>query len=165
MTLNTISRSPTQLRAIETVYNGYRFRSRQEARWAVLMDALGVDYQYELEGFYLGEGTRYLPDFWLPGQGVWLEVKGAGPTEDEVEKATKLAQQGNHPVIVSWCSFAYDSFIDHNLTFFKDDQGVFYNSPGVAGLFLGLRFWDANSLERALLMAKQARFEFGENGR
>ena len=28
------------IKAIETVYNGYRFRSRLEARWAVFFDAL-----------------------------------------------------------------------------------------------------------------------------
>ena len=38
-------------KAIETVYNGYRFRSRLEARWAVFFDALGVKYEYEAEGF------------------------------------------------------------------------------------------------------------------
>jgi hypothetical protein len=39
-------------------YNGYRFRSRLEARWAVFFDELGVAYRYEPEGFELG-GTRY----------------------------------------------------------------------------------------------------------
>jgi hypothetical protein len=52
-------------RAIETSYNGYRFRSRLEARWAVFFHALGVKYKYESEGFDLG-GVYYLPDFWLP---------------------------------------------------------------------------------------------------
>ena len=52
-----------QIRAIETEYDGYRFRSRLEARWAVFFDALGVDYEYEPEGFELPSGKRYLPDF------------------------------------------------------------------------------------------------------
>lgn len=73
------------IKAIETEYNGYRFRSRLEARWAVFFDALGVKYQYEMEGFEFEDGTRYLPDFWLPnvnlrttkdGPGLWVEVKG-----------------------------------------------------------------------------------------
>ena len=51
------------IKAIETIYNGYRFRSRLEARWAVFFDALGVDYEYEPEGFNLPNGGRYLPDF------------------------------------------------------------------------------------------------------
>jgi len=59
---------------IETCYRGYRFRSRLEARWAVFFDALDIAYQYELEGFELKRG-RFLPDFFLPDQDVWVEVK------------------------------------------------------------------------------------------
>lgn len=51
------------IKAIETEYNGYRFRSRLEARWAVFLDILGVKYEYEPEGFDLGNGLYYLPDF------------------------------------------------------------------------------------------------------
>ena len=54
---------PSSIRPIETIYNGYRFRSRLEARWAVFFDALGVEYEYEPEGFELPNGGRYLPDF------------------------------------------------------------------------------------------------------
>lgn len=35
---------------IETIYKGYRFRSRLEARWAVYLDACGADWEYEPEG-------------------------------------------------------------------------------------------------------------------
>lgn len=63
------------MKAIETVYNGYRFRSRLEARWAVFFDTLGIKYEYEPEGFEFDDGTRYLPDFWLPGIGVYVEIK------------------------------------------------------------------------------------------
>lgn len=64
------------MRAIETEYLGYRFRSRLEARWAVFFDSLGLDWQYEPEGFELESG-RYLPDFRVvyPGRG-----SGDGPT-------------------------------------------------------------------------------------
>ena len=40
-----------EIKAIETVYNGYRFRSRLEARWAVFFDAMQIRYEYEPEGF------------------------------------------------------------------------------------------------------------------
>lgn len=60
--------------AIETHYNGYRFRSRLEARWAVFLDELGLEYQYEPEGFELPSG-RYLPDFFIPAWEAWLEIK------------------------------------------------------------------------------------------
>ena len=66
------------IRAIETRYAGCRFRSRLEARWAVFFDYLGISWQYEPQGFLVGpENTvPYLPDFWLPGCGIWVEVKG-----------------------------------------------------------------------------------------
>ena len=53
----------SEIKAIETHYKGYRFRSRLEARWAVFFDAAGVEYEYEPEGFVLPSGKRYLPDF------------------------------------------------------------------------------------------------------
>jgi hypothetical protein len=63
------------IKAIETQYNGYRFRSRLEARWAVFFDTLGITYEYEKEGYDL-DGTWYLPDFWLPDLKLWVETKG-----------------------------------------------------------------------------------------
>jgi len=70
------------IKPIETVYNGYRFRSRLEARWAVFFDAMGIRYEYEHEGFerHFSEfepPVRYLPDFYLPEYGIHAEVKGA----------------------------------------------------------------------------------------
>ena len=41
----------SEIKAIETYYKGYRFRSRLEARWAVFFDAAGIKYEYEPEGF------------------------------------------------------------------------------------------------------------------
>lgn len=66
-----------EIKPIETEYNGYRFRSRLEARWAVFFDAAGVKYEYEPEGFEVtfGKTYRYLPDFYLPEYDVWVEVK------------------------------------------------------------------------------------------
>ena len=43
------------LRAIQTEYKGYLFRSRLEARWAVFFDACGVDWEYEPEGYDLAD--------------------------------------------------------------------------------------------------------------
>jgi len=61
---------------LETRYHGCRFRSRLEARWAVFFDKLGIPWQYEPQGFQIGEET-YLPDFYLPQSKTWVEVKGA----------------------------------------------------------------------------------------
>ncbi len=64
-------------KAIETYYNGYRFRSRLEARWAVFFDALGIKYEYEPEGYIGLNDIYYLPDFYLPEENVYVEVKGS----------------------------------------------------------------------------------------
>jgi hypothetical protein len=71
------------IKAIETRYAGCRFRSRLEARWAVFFDRIGIEWQYEAQGYdcthriSLEPGEyRYLPDFWLPAEKCYVEVKG-----------------------------------------------------------------------------------------
>lgn len=64
-----------EIKSIETEYNGYRFRSRLEARWAVFFDLLEIEYEYEPEGFVLDDGSKYLPDFYLSQHGVYVEIK------------------------------------------------------------------------------------------
>lgn len=90
-----------QIRAIETEYNGYRFRSRLEARWAVFFDALGVRYEYELEGFDLGDNIWYLPDFYLPdiNGGTYVEVKGS-MDDDSQQKIDRFADYGEASLYV-----------------------------------------------------------------
>ena len=78
------------IKAIPTKYNGYTFRSRQEARWAVFFDHLGIEYEYEKEGFDLPCGY-YLPDFWIPEWKAWIEIKGKEPTTKELEKLVHLS--------------------------------------------------------------------------
>jgi hypothetical protein len=85
----------SKLRSIETRYAGCRFRSRIEARWAVFLDELGVTWEYEAEGVELPSGTRYLPDFWLPEQDAWLEIKGKEPSAAEKAKVLELAYVGS----------------------------------------------------------------------
>lgn len=87
------------IKAIETIYNGYRFRSRLEARWAVFFDEMRVKYRYETEGFDLGE-INYLPDFYLPEQKLWLEVKPEKPSKRELNKAQLLKSRVDHDVTV-----------------------------------------------------------------
>jgi hypothetical protein len=71
------------IKAIETRYKGYRFRSRLEARWAVFFDAIGWEWKYEHQGYVIGwhEHTKvgWLPDFEIKlpgGQEFYVEVKG-----------------------------------------------------------------------------------------
>lgn len=95
------------IKAIETRYKGYRFRSRLEARWAVFFDVLGLAWEYEPEGFEFEDqpfretdggmsfsnGGRYLPDFLVTcpgrfsgdGSTIWCEVKPQPLNERERE--------------------------------------------------------------------------------
>lgn len=127
----------SDIRAIETPYDGCRFRSRLEARWAVFFNAAGIEYQYEPEGFVLSDGSWYLPDFYLPNvilrdgsKGLWVEVKGQNPVpETDLRKVEaflgKYVEFGDNgvtgellyknPIIVvgfppkSWVDIAYEN--------------------------------------------------------
>ena len=74
------------IKPIETVYNGYRFRSRIEARWAVFFDEAKIAYEYEQQGFELEDGTWYLPDFYLPKYDAYVEIKHGNLNNDEVNE-------------------------------------------------------------------------------
>jgi len=93
-----------EIRAIETEYKGYKFRSRLEARWAVLLDALGVKWEYEPEGYDLGNGLCYLPDFRLHevtinhghferNATIYMEVKGQ-MNDADAEKINRFYELG-----------------------------------------------------------------------
>lgn len=88
------------MQAIETHYEGYRFRSRTEARWAVFFKTAGIAFEYEKQGFVLN-GKPYLPDFWLPAASMWVEVKGDDPVpDDQMQLCRDLAKQSGHRVLV-----------------------------------------------------------------
>lgn len=104
----------SDLKAIETRWNGYRFRSRLEARWSVFFTELGIKFYYEREGFDL-DGEPYLPDFHIPDfelneiKGTWqesaercfyVEIKPTRPTQAELIKAAKLAKHTGMPVLL-----------------------------------------------------------------
>lgn len=84
---------------IPTEYKSHTFRGRTEARWAVFFDTLGIRWEYEKEGYELPSG-RYLPDFWLPTQGYWIEIKGKEPTEREVQLGIELSIATDSPVFI-----------------------------------------------------------------
>jgi len=97
-----------EIKAIETVWNGYRFRSRTEARWAVFFTSIGIGWSYEDEGFQLSD-CKYLPDFRLVvGSSVYYcEVKKEGYDEMDSggvdhEKFRKFVMEtGNDLIILS----------------------------------------------------------------
>jgi hypothetical protein len=88
------------LKAIETHYNGFRFRSRLEARWAVFLDSLKIEYTYEPEGYFLHDDSKYLPDFFLLNVrgGMWIEIKPLGiDISASLKKLEMLCTITDHP--------------------------------------------------------------------
>ena len=177
------------VKAIETAYKGYRFRSRLEARWAVFFDALGIEWQYEPEGFELPDGTRYLPDFFLPkfDGGTWVEIK---PTPGAEAKALAFAKAAtgrfqivlgppDHREYALWASeyVEEDAYIpvgeshaggEAPTPFCFRHRGngpqlwVFHDQADANGQ-IPLEYVDRPVL-RAIYAARSARFEFGESG-
>jgi len=89
------------IKAIETQYRGHKFRSRLEARCAVFFDALGIEWDYEREGYDLGSEGFYLPDFILYDS-MWMEIKGLHPTDDEIEKIRRLAKETDKNAFIQY---------------------------------------------------------------
>ena len=73
------------IKAIETHYSGHHYRSRLEARWAIYFDHIGVDFEYESEGYEVAAGVCYLPDFFLPDYKCHVEVKHKGGSFKKAE--------------------------------------------------------------------------------
>lgn len=73
---------------LPSVYLGITFRSRTEARWAVLFQELGLEWNYEPEGHGLS-GRGYLPDFYLPQLRLYVEVK---PDETDGSERSVFAE-------------------------------------------------------------------------
>lgn len=166
------------IKAIETVYAGYRFRSRLEARWAVFFDTLNIHYEYEPQGYDLGEHGRYLPDFWLPQVKMWAEVKSRPFTTVEKAKCKALAKGTGYPCLMldgppatrNYWAFTgnvdsedYPGEMDYVLSDSKrywENEGRFFSSTGI-GLF-EINYFDYLEDCPGILAARQARFEHGE---
>jgi len=147
-------------RAIETRYKGYRFRSRLEARWAVLLDTLGLKWEYEPEGFELPSG-RYLPDFKV-APCTWLEVKGDEPSATEVRKLVDLCEATECCGLVVW------GLVGSGLYKYVHKEGaVVDGNDGRVTLGNSVNeYLDVcwREFEQACRAARAARFEHGENG-
>ena len=139
------------IKAIETVYNGYRFRSRLEARWAVFFDAVGIEYEYEPEGLILSDGTPYLPDFYLPKFHSYFEVKSRHIKGTPAEKeARRKISDGSH--CDTWSGIiCFGDPYDHDMTIYCQDvsesSGGSYEGRVVFGYYLRTRIpmlfaWD-----------------------
>ena len=168
------------MEVIQTEYNGYRFRSRLEARWAVAFDAMGIEYEYEPEGFVLKDGSKYLPDFKLLNirhrsdfdefEPIYIEVKGIMSMYDmkRIEQfPAPLLIIGNIPSMKdgSWWD---GEWYEWSFCFMDGDEysGAFCKYGGELW-FAGADHdqWDGGNLMRVgLNAARKARFEHGEHG-
>jgi hypothetical protein len=110
------------VKALETHYGGYRFRSRLEARWAVALTVAGIEWEYEPQGFECTRrltawgdesdtGFPYLPDFWLPRQKLWAEVKGSMDESDTLKVLDAAASLSTDDGIGCHDSGGYDMVI------------------------------------------------------
>lgn len=107
-----------EIKAIDTIYNDYKFRSRLEARWAIFFDNLKIDWEYEFEGYVLKDGTWYLPDFWLPtfDWGSYCEVK---PKGGDFSKAKLFAETTGS--LIWFCEGVPDIAVYKTYKFCEDD--------------------------------------------
>lgn len=146
------------IKALETKYKGYRFRSRLEARWAVLFDALGLGWEYEPQGYDLGDGLGcYLPDFFLTQNrhyGPYIEIKGQRPTDLEVRKLEVLC--------LDKCAYGlviFGQVGDQNYIAIHKEAGA-YSDENTLHSHFGI--FDEFQWVNAVIAARSARFEHGE---
>lgn len=87
------------MRERRTIYHheGYRLRSYTELLWARALDAAEIFYLYEPDLVAI-QGGCYLPDFYLPHVGSYIEVKGKQPTQEEIRKADEVMDRTGREV-------------------------------------------------------------------
>lgn len=151
------------MKAIDTHYNGYKFRSRLEARWAVYFDQLNIEYQYEVEGFVLPSGKQYLPDFYLPQHQFFCEIKPFSQSDDRWEE---LVLHTKKPLIL----LAGEPNNDHYMISYSEDEESKINRCDGTIIPVGMKYypffyvgypvWDGDPHYLAVKAAKSKRFEF-----
>jgi hypothetical protein len=83
-----------------TIYNGQKYKSELEAKWARFFDILLIKFEYEPKDIDLPGIGIYRCDFRLPDQDCWVEIKGERPKKQEIDKALGLAIKDQHPVLM-----------------------------------------------------------------
>jgi hypothetical protein len=143
------------IKPIETKYKGYHFRSRLEARWAVFFDALGLQWEYEKEGFYIDD-IMYLPDFFViseDGDGWFVEVKGDMTDTNSINKVKYL---DNNPP-----PYALGCFLVGQIEYpSKSLNPAEFNHVSLICQIL-LKKYSKNRIDLAVEKARSARFEHG----
>ena len=119
------------MKILETHFDGYHFRSRLEARWAVFFKTVGIAYEYEKEGYDL-DGVWYLPDFWLPEKELWYEIKGKEPTGGEIQKVRRLTKHTQKRAVICWGAITLTpkDRCRNNFTYYLSPNGQVSGSGG-----------------------------------
>lgn len=160
------------IRPIQTSYAGCLFRSRLEARWAVFFDALGIEWEYEPEGFETTAGN-YLPDFriqlYFPFPAwTWFEVKPDEAPDDPRHAAFVAA--GNYLTIARGIPRSYEDQAVRDYLTTYDPPGRYgakrvtfwAHVNGKVTTFGSLLDGERNpAVDAAYAAARSARFEFG----
>lgn len=96
----------TEIRAMETHYKGFRFRSRLEARWAMFYDRINLSWEFEPQPLLIN-GEAYLPDFLVKDEWgtFYHEVKSAH--EAERIKPVKVYLAGKMGHMHNWRGYHY----------------------------------------------------------
>jgi hypothetical protein len=81
-------------------YDGNYFDSWTEARWAAYFDGVGISWIREPCRFRLEYAGIYTPDFFLPEQNLYVEVKSGIVPWDTRHKLRMLAFLGTVPVML-----------------------------------------------------------------
>lgn len=118
--------SRAKIAPIETVYNGYRFRSRLEARWAVFFSEIRMRFEYEPNGYEISPGEWYLPDFYLPDLQVYVEIKPLADIDirfDLSEKCKRFSLATGKAIYLSFGD-PVDSVYGFFSGFMKDGEDV-----------------------------------------
>jgi hypothetical protein len=159
------------VKAIETRYAGCRFRSRLEARHAVFMDHLEIDWEFEPQGFHTPAGG-YLPDFYLPLTDLYVEIKGAYPSERDLAKCQHIPNLvilvGSIPRThrdMTWMEYDQQCLKGWAHLVHKCDTGWQTFDLDQAGVpWWGDPEYRSRKIDEALTAARSARFEHGEQG-
>ena len=97
-----------------TMYQGIRFRSRLEARWAIFFTELGIEWEFEKEAFDTKYGY-YLPDFFLPELNKWFIVKGQVLESDERKKVADVCEMTETVALIACGSIPIHFKIENGL--------------------------------------------------
>jgi hypothetical protein len=134
---------------------------------------MNIQWEYEKEGYSLGELGYYLPDFWLSEYDTWAEVKPMKFTKQERAKISKLSHETQCDAILldglpgdrSYCMINQGCFND---VIICDYHGHLYVSTGDPEKNTRVGSGAATSacfdVMDAVKAALSARFEFGESG-